>query len=57
MPPCPTTSSTSARAAILRPFLDRESIYATAFARESWEDAAGLNLAAELETLTAARPR
>jgi predicted metal-dependent HD superfamily phosphohydrolase len=47
----------SARAAILRPFIDRESIYATAFARENWEDAARLNLAAELETLTAARPR
>lgn len=47
----------SARAAILRPFIDRESIYATAFARENWEDAARLNLAAELETLTGARPR
>ena len=48
---------TSARAAILRPFIDRESIYATTFARDNWEDAARLNLAAELETLTAARPR
>jgi predicted metal-dependent HD superfamily phosphohydrolase len=48
---------TSARAAILRPFIDRESIYATAFAREHWEDAARLNLAAELETLTLARLR
>lgn len=47
----------SARAAILRPFIDRESIYATAFAREHWEDAARLNLAAELETLTLARLR
>ena len=47
----------SARAAILRPFIDRESIYATAYARENWEDAARLNLASELETLTAARPR
>ena len=47
----------SARAAILRPFIDRESIYATAFARDNWEDAARLNLAAELETLTATRPR
>jgi predicted metal-dependent HD superfamily phosphohydrolase len=47
----------SARAAILRPFIDRESIYATAFARENWEDAARLNLAAELETLLSARPR
>lgn len=43
----------SARAAILRPFLDRESIYATVFARESWEDAARLNLARELQALTA----
>ena len=48
---------TAARAAILRPFIDRESIYATAFARENWEDSARLNLAAELETLTASRPR
>ena len=48
---------TSARAAILRPFMDRDSIYATAFARENWEDTARLNLAAELEALTAARPR
>ncbi len=47
----------SARAAILRPFIDRESIYATEFARENWEDAARLNLAAELEALTAARLR
>lgn len=42
----------AARASILRPFLDRESIYATAFARESWEDAARANLAAELGLLT-----
>jgi predicted metal-dependent HD superfamily phosphohydrolase len=41
-----------ARAAILRPFLDRESIYATAFARENWEETARLNLAAELTALT-----
>lgn len=42
----------AARASILRPFLDRETIYATEFARESWEDAARANLAAELGVLT-----
>ena len=42
----------AARASILRPFLDRETIYATDFARESWEDAARVNLAAELGLLT-----
>ena len=42
----------AARASILRPFLDRETIYATDFARESWEDAARANLAAELGLLT-----
>ena len=42
----------AARASILRPFLDRETIYATEFARESWEDAARANLAAELGLLT-----
>jgi predicted metal-dependent HD superfamily phosphohydrolase len=47
----------SARAAILRPFLDRESIYATAHATESWEEAARLNLATELASLVSSRPR
>ena len=56
MPPCPSDVFQSARAAILRPFIDRESIYATAYARDSWEDAARVNLAAELEALTAALP-
>jgi predicted metal-dependent HD superfamily phosphohydrolase len=42
----------AARASILRPFLDRETIYATEFARESWEDAARANLATELGLLT-----
>lgn len=42
----------AARASILRPFLDRETIYATDFARESWEEAARVNLAAELGLLT-----
>jgi predicted metal-dependent HD superfamily phosphohydrolase len=47
----PTEVFRSARAAILRPFIDRESIYATAFARETWEESARLNLAHELESL------
>jgi len=42
----------AARASILRPFLDRETIYATEFAREAWEDAARANLAAEVGLLT-----
>ena len=42
----------AARASILRPFLERETIYATDFARDSWEDAARVNLAAELGLLT-----
>ena len=42
----------AARASILRPFLDRETIYATEFARESWEESARINLAAELGLLT-----
>ena len=40
-------------AAILGPFLARDTIYATDHARESWEDAARANLAAELKALTA----
>ena len=40
------------RAAVLRPFLDREAVYATATGRERWEDAARANLAHELEALT-----
>ena len=47
----------SARAAILRPFLERESIYATAHATDSWEEAARLNLASELASLVSAYPR
>jgi predicted metal-dependent HD superfamily phosphohydrolase len=43
----------AARASILRPFLDRETIYATGFARDAWEDSARTNLAAELSELTA----
>ncbi len=41
------------RAAILRPFLDRESIYATQTARDRWEGAARANLLRELEVLAA----
>ena len=47
----------SARAAILRPFLDRESIYATAHATDSWEEAARRNLATELAGLVSSPPR
>ena len=49
----PDEAFRAGRAAILRPLLERESVYATAFARENWEDEARANLARELETLTA----
>ena len=39
------------RASVLRPFLERESVYATVVARESWEDRARANLTAELAAL------
>jgi predicted metal-dependent HD superfamily phosphohydrolase len=39
------------RAAVLRRFLDRPAIYATATARDRWERRAGANLLAELATL------
>lgn len=39
------------RAAVLRPFLERSSIFATATAREGWEDRARANLVGELESL------
>lgn len=48
----PDDAFRAGRAAILRPFLDRESIYATPMARERWEDAARANLARELADLT-----
>jgi predicted metal-dependent HD superfamily phosphohydrolase len=41
------------RAAVLRGFLDRPTIYATATARSTWEQPARTNIAAELATLTA----
>lgn len=48
----PDDAFRAGRAAILRPFLERESIYATGFARETWEERARANLAAELASLT-----
>ena len=48
----PDDAFRSGRAAILGPFLARETIYATEHAREHWEDAARVNLAAELKELT-----
>ncbi len=48
----PDEAFAAGRAAILRPFVQRESIYATPTAREQWEDAARANLARELDDLT-----
>lgn len=50
----PDDAFRSGRAAILRPFLDRESIYATSTAREGWEDRARANLVQEIADLTTA---
>ncbi len=49
----PDDAFRAGRAAILRPFLDRESIYATQTARDRWEGAARANLLRELEVLAA----
>lgn len=49
----PDDAFRSGRAAILGPFLARDTIYATGHARETWEDAARANVAAELKALTA----
>jgi predicted metal-dependent HD superfamily phosphohydrolase len=49
----PDDAFRAGRAAILRPLLERESVYTTAFARETWEESARANLARELEILTA----
>lgn len=48
----PDDAFRAGRAAILRPFLDRDTVYATTFAQEQWEDAARANVAAELAALT-----
>ena len=48
----PDEAFRAGRAAILRPFLDRDWIYATAFARETWGERARANLADELARLT-----
>jgi predicted metal-dependent HD superfamily phosphohydrolase len=53
----PDAAFRAGRAAILRPFLDRESVYATAVAREQWEDRARVNVAGELSDLDAAQLR
>jgi predicted metal-dependent HD superfamily phosphohydrolase len=49
----PDDAFRAGRAAILRPFLEREYVYATGFARESWGERARANLARELGMLTA----
>jgi predicted metal-dependent HD superfamily phosphohydrolase len=48
----PDDAFRSGRAAVLRPFLERESVYATAPARERWEEAARANVSAELAALS-----
>lgn len=48
----PDDAFRAGRAAILRPFLQRESIYATPTARDRWEDRARDNLARELDLLS-----
>ncbi|NNM46831.1 HD domain-containing protein [Knoellia koreensis] len=48
----PDDAFRAGRAAILRPFLDRDTIYATDLARDTWESQARANLAAELTALT-----
>jgi predicted metal-dependent HD superfamily phosphohydrolase len=49
----PDRAFAAGRAAILRPFLERETIYATRAARDGWEDSARANLLRELGDLTA----
>ncbi|GAB3077320.1 HD domain-containing protein [Pedococcus soli] len=48
----PDDAFRAGRAAILRPFLERESIYATQTARHLWEERARSNLVRELAVLT-----
>jgi predicted metal-dependent HD superfamily phosphohydrolase len=47
----PDDAFRAGRAAVLRPFLERETVYATAFAQEAWEERARANLAEELAAL------
>lgn len=49
----PDDAFRAGRAAILRPFLDREAIYSTETARSGWEEAARANLLREFEVLAA----
>ena len=50
----PDDAFRSGPAAILRPFLERDAIYATQTARDQWEDNARANLERELDRLTTA---
>jgi predicted metal-dependent HD superfamily phosphohydrolase len=50
----PDGAFAAARAAVLRPLLDRDFIYATHHAREQWGERARVNLAGELEVLASA---
>ena len=47
----PDEAFRAGRAAVLRPFLERDSVYATPFARDTWEERARQNLARELHAL------
>jgi predicted metal-dependent HD superfamily phosphohydrolase len=47
----PEVDFRTGRAAVLRRLLDRPTIYRTAYGREHWEDAARVNMAAELAAL------
>ena len=49
----PDAAFAAGRAAVLRPFVDRDFIYATATAREQWGERARVNVASELASLTA----
>ena len=48
----PDAAFRSGRASVLRPFLERDTVYATATARDRWEDPARANLARELAALS-----
>ena len=49
----PDAAFRTGRSAVLRPLLDRDSIYATSTARDLWESRARANVASELDLLTA----